>query len=112
METIIKINVLKIKEEIKTKVELQKFYRNQMKTVHIIGERKMEASQARYKHFTNREDLRILYAVYGIARGKKYSQIENHYPEENHPLNNYQKSIDRILEKYEYLEEIPVLEKI
>jgi hypothetical protein len=110
METIIKINILKMKEDIKAKVELQKFYKNQRKTVKIVGERKMPASEAWYKHYTNREDLRILYAAYGIARGKSFSQIENHYPEDNHPLQKYQKAIDRILEPYMYLEEVPVLE--
>jgi hypothetical protein len=111
METIVKINIAKMKEDIKSKVELQKFYKNQKKTVHIVGERKMEASKAWYKHYTNREDLRILYAAYGIARGKSFSQIENHYPEENHPLQKYLKTIDIILEDYRYLVEVPVLEE-
>jgi len=107
MEIIIKINIAKMKEDIKAKVELQKFYKNQKKTVHIIGERKMEASQAWYKHFTNREDLRMLYATYGIARGKTFQQIERRYDSHNeHPLNKYQKTIDRILEGYKYLEEV------
>lgn len=108
METIIKINIAKMKEDIKTKAELQKFYKNQRKTEKIIGERKMPASEATYKHQTNREDLRVMYAAYGIARGKSFSQIENHYPEENHPLQKYQKTIDRILEGYKYLEEVKV----
>jgi len=111
METIVKINVKKMKEDIKAKVELQKFYKNQRKTDKIIGERKMSPKDATYKHQTNREDLRIMYAAYGIARGKSFSQIENHYPEENHPLQRFQKSIDRILEGYKYLEEVPVLEE-
>jgi len=111
METIVKINISKMKEDIKAKVELQKFYKNQRKTDKIVGERKMPAGEATYKHQTNREDLRILYAAYGIARGKTFSQIENHYPEENHPLQKYQKTIDRILEGYRYLVEVPVLEE-
>ena len=111
METIVKINISKMKEDIKAKAELQKFYKNQRKTDKIVGERKMSAKDATYKHQTNREDLRIMYAAYGIARGKSFSQIENHYPEENHPLQKYQKSIDRILEGYKYLEEVPILEE-
>ena len=111
METIVKINIKKMKEDIKTKVELQKFYKNQRKTDKIVGERKMSPKDATYKHQANREDLRIMYAAYGIARGKSFSQIENHYPEENHPLQRFQKSIDRILEGYKYLEEVQVLEE-
>jgi len=110
METIVKINISKMKEDIKAKAELQKFYKNQRKTDKIVGERKMSAKDATYKHQANREDLRIMYAAYGIARGKSFSQIERH-SEENHPLQKYQKSIDRILEGYRYLVEVPVLEE-
>jgi len=111
METlVIKINTAKMKADIKMKAEEQKFLKNQMKTVHIVGERKMDAKDAWAKHHFNREDLRAMYAAYGIARGKSFSQIENHYPEENHPLMNLQRKIDRILEPYKYLVEVPVLE--
>lgn len=110
METIVKFNYSKMKEDIKTKVEEQKFLKNQRKTVKIVGERVIPAKDATYKHQTNREDLRIMYAAYGIARGKSFSQIENHYPEENHPLQKYEKSIDRILEKYKMLVKVEVVE--
>ena len=108
MCTIVKINISKMKEDIKTKAELQKFYKNQRKDVHIKGERKMPAKDAQYKHMCNREDLRVMYAAYGLARGKSFSQTENHYPEKNHPLQKFQKWIDRILEGYKYLEEVKV----
>lgn len=71
----------------------------------------MPATTAWYKHHCNREDLRIMYAAYGLARGKKFSQVENHYPEENHPLNGYQRSIDRILKDYEMLVEVEIQEE-
>jgi len=100
METIVKFDIAKMKEDIKKMVELQKFYKNQRKTEKIVGERKMPAWEATYKHQVNREDLRMMYAAYGLTKGKKFSQIENHYPEETHPLRNYQKTIDRIMEKY------------
>jgi len=108
METIVKFDYAKMKEDIKTKVEEQKFLKNQRKTIKIVGERVIPAKDATYKHQTNREDLRIMYAAYGIARGKSFSQIENHYPEENHPLQKYQKSIDRLLEKYKTLVKVEV----
>jgi hypothetical protein len=110
METIVKFNYSKMKEDIKTKVEEQKFLKNQRKTVKIIGERVIPAKDATYKHQTNREDLRIMYAAYGIARGKKFSQIENHFPETDHPLQKYQKSIDRLLEKYKMLVKVETVE--
>ena len=103
METIVKFNYVKMKEDIKTKVEEQKFLKNQRKTVKIIGERVIPAKDATYKHQTNREDLRIMYAAYGLARGKSFFQTENHFPEVDHPLQKYQKSIDRLLEKYKVL---------
>jgi hypothetical protein len=99
METI-KYDIAKMKADIKVKSEEQRFLKNQRKTVHIVGERKMEASDATYRHQTNREDLRILYAAYGLARGKSFSQIESRCSEDQHPLKNHQRSIDRILEKY------------
>ena len=105
METMNKFDISTIKADIIKMVELQKFYKNQRKTEKIIGERKIPAIEAEYKHKTNRDDLRIMYAAYGLARSKRFSEIENHYPEENHPLKNYQRSIDRILEKYQMLVE-------
>jgi hypothetical protein len=109
METIIKINIAKMKEDIKSKVELQKFYKQQRKSDKtVFKERKITPKEAQYKHMCNREDLRMMYAAYGLARGKSFSQTENHYPEENHPLQKFQKTIDRILEGYKYLEEVKV----
>jgi hypothetical protein len=110
METIVKFNYAKMKEDIKTKAEEQKFLKNQRKVVHIIGERKIPAKDATYKHMANREDLRIMYAAYGIARGKSFSQIENHFPEVDHPLQKYQKSIDRLLEKYKMFVNVETVE--
>ena len=106
METIVKTNISKMKSDIKKMVELQKFYKNQRKTENLVGERKMSPSEATWKHTTNREDLRIMYAAYGLARGKSFSQTENKYPEDNHPLKNHQHSIDRILKSYEIKVEV------
>ena len=106
METIVKTNIAKMKADIKEMVKSQKFYKAQRKTENLVGERKMSPSDATYKHLSNREDLRIMYAAYGVARGKSFSQIENKYPEENHPLKNRQGSIDRILKRYEMKVEV------
>lgn len=80
--------------------EEQRFLKNQRKTEKLVGKRKLSPSDATYKHQCNREDLRVMYAAYGLVRGKSFNQIENHYPEDNHPLNNYQNTIDRILKRY------------
>jgi hypothetical protein len=109
METIEKIDIKKMKEDIKEKVELQKFYKLQRKSDKtIFKERKITQKDAQYKHLTNREDLRIMYAAYGLSRGKSFSQTENHYPEADHPLQKYQRSIDRLLEKYKILVKVEV----
>ena len=102
METIEKIDIAKMKTDIKEMVELQKFYKNQRRTEKLVGERKMSPSDATYKHQTNREDLRAMYAAYGQARGKSLSQVENHYEEEGHPLKEhpFPLRIERILKSY------------
>ena len=100
METTLKFDTAKMKADIKAKAEQQRFFKNQRKTVKIVDERKMSASEAWYKHKTNRFELELLYAAYGIARGKTFNQIENNYPEESHPLKRCQKLIDKILEGY------------
>lgn len=100
METIERINTIEMKSDIKVKAEEQRFLKNQRRTTKLVGDRTMSPSDATYKHQLNRENLRVMYAAYGLARGKTFNQIENHYPEENHPLNNYQGSIDRFLKLY------------
>jgi len=110
METIVKYNVSKIKNNIKVAVGEQKFYKNQRKTENLVGERKMSPSDATWKHHTNREGLRLMYAVYGLARGKSFSQVENKYPEDSHPLKHYQTGIDKMLKGYEMLVEVEVQE--
>lgn len=89
-----------MKDDIKTLAEEQRFLKNQRKTEKIIGERKLSPWEAAYKHQDNRKKLRLMYAAYGLARGKSYSQTENNYPEENHPLIEYQKQIDNIINSY------------
>jgi antitoxin component YwqK of YwqJK toxin-antitoxin module len=101
METIITINIDKLKADIKVNAEMQRFYRNQRKTVKIVGERQLPASKAAEKYYTNSEKLRAMYAAYGLVRGKNFSVTENHYPEENHPLNKLQWRIDTIMNSYQ-----------
>lgn len=107
METIVKFNHAQMRADISKIADEQIFLKNQRKEVHIVGERKMSAKDAACKHQTNREDLRIMYAAFGLSRGKSFSVTENHYPEENHPLQKYQATIDRISLKYKTTVKVP-----
>lgn len=100
METINKVNVKQIKEDIKLMANIQKELKNQRKTVHLKGERTMEPWEATMTHQNNRNKLRVMYAAYGLIRGKSFSIIENKFPEEEHPLYEFQSSIDQIISSY------------
>lgn len=89
-----------LKNEIKNLVAVQKELKNQRKTVNLVGDRTMEPWVASFKHVANRHTLRLMYAAYGVMRGKTYSQIENHFDEESHPLKKYESKINAIIEKY------------
>jgi hypothetical protein len=91
-----------LKRKIKELSETQRYLKDQRKTDKIVGERKMQPWEATMQHWSNRETLRIMYAAYGVARGKSFSQIENHYPEEGHPLNYYKTQIDKIIAGLHY----------
>lgn len=98
-----KVNFVLFKDYIKTMAEEQKFLKNQRKTEHIVGKRKMPAWEATMKHRSNRRKLRILYAAYGVLRGKKYSEIENKCADKEHPLKQYDKAIERVLIEHKFL---------
>lgn len=92
-----------LKKDIKKLVQLQRELKNQRKTVNLVGERVYEPWEASYKHFANREKLRLMYTAYGVLRGKTYSQIENtcEGPNETHPLYKYESKINKIIKDYE-----------
>jgi len=101
--TINKIAINALKSDIKKLSEEQKFLRNQRKTVHIKGERTMEPWVAVMKHRANREKLRIMFAAYGLMRGKSLEQIETKHSEEN-SLKNFLPQISKIIESYDQKE--------
>lgn len=88
------------KQEIKKLAEEQRNLKNLRKSVNYQGVRTMEPWQAQMKHYFNGKQLRIMYAAYGIIRGKSYSQIENYYSEEMHPLKQFDNQIQKLVEKY------------
>ena len=100
-----RMKFMMFKDYIKNMAEEQRFLKNQRRTDKLQGERKMSPSEATWRHQSNREKLRVLYAAYGILKGKKYSEIENKYPEENHPLKEYDKQIEKVLIEHKFLEE-------
>jgi hypothetical protein len=120
METIEKIDIRKMKSDIKIKVEEQLFYKDQRKTVHRKGEYKISPSEATWKHMANRHTLRLMYAAYGLARGKSFVQIEPNSKwekkfidstfDECHPLRKYMEQIDKILNGYKILVPVEIQE--
>jgi hypothetical protein len=102
--TIEKIKVSVIKNDIKKLSEGQKFLRNQRKTVRLKGKRTMEPWVAACSHQASREKLRLMYAAYGLMRGKSFSQMEHNHAEEEHPLKNFLPQINKMIEDYNKLE--------
>lgn len=95
-----------IKNEIKKLAENQKNLRNQRKTVHIKGERVMEAWKADYLHSENRHELRMLHTAYAVLKGKTFEEIEPKNKSGKTPLSYYKNTIDKLVEKYKVVEEI------
>lgn len=91
------MNTLKLK--IKELAESQKELRNQRKTVYLIGERVVEPWQAVEMHKHQRHELRLLYAAYGLMRGKSFYKTETS-TETIHPLEAFRNEIDSIVRKY------------
>ena len=93
-----KIAIESLKADIAVCAALQRALKQQRKTVHLKGERLVDPSEASWRVYLDGMKLRIMYAAYGLMRGKKFSETENHYPEENHPLNKYINAINKCIE--------------
>jgi len=68
-----------IKQEIKRLAEMQVVLRDQRKTVYNKLDRTIESSVAAGKHSDNRFRLRILYAAYGLLKGKSLEEVKENY---------------------------------
>lgn len=68
-----------LKKEIKQLSENQRFLKDQRKSVHIKGERKLEPWIAAYTHKENRSKLRIMYGAYTILRLKELPESEKQF---------------------------------
>ena len=105
MEQNIKNAIKSMREEIAALEKVQKNTKEQRKTVNFHGERTMPDWKATILVPQQRDQLRAMYAAYGLLRGKKFSQIENNAkPAYNgkHPLTLYLSEINKFLGKYGY----------
>jgi len=97
-----KVAIQILKFELKELAKKQKYLKRIRKDANYSYDQKtgiiiwdpMSPSQAQSEVHYNKIRLRLKYAAYGLLRGKKFSQIENHHSEENHPLNNFKKEIE------------------
>lgn len=100
-----KEEIKQLRQEIAALEEEQKNMKAQRKTVNLRVKRTTDPYSAYCAVIRNREHLRVMYAAYGVLRGKTFEKIENSYDRENnqiHPLYGYGKEINQILNKYGY----------
>lgn len=93
------------REEIAALEKEQINMKAQRKTVNLKVERTVDPYTAADRVINNRCKLRVMYAAYGLMKGRRFEQIENHYDKENnqiHPLYGIASSINDILNKYGY----------
>lgn len=98
--------IKKLKEKIAKAVDEQKIFKENRKTVKFKGERTYEPWKAAMWADNRTHHLRILYAAYGLLRGRKITETENHvsksWLENYHPLMDYYFEIDCVLKVYGY----------
>lgn len=100
-----KEEIKQLRQEIAALETEQKNMKAQRKTVNLKVERTVNPYDAADKVRSNRPKLRVMYAAYGVLKGKTFEQIENNYDRENndiHPLYGYGREINEILNKYGY----------
>ena len=100
METIVKVNIAKFKNDIKVLAEGQKELRNQRKTVNISGERKMEPWRAAMDHMHNRATLRAMYSAYATLRGQSPAEIDKGSFETDWDESHHKTLVDQMLKTY------------
>ena len=70
-------NIKEFRQEIAKLEKEQKVIKPQRKTENFKGERTMDHWSAAEKVIENKHQLRIMYAAYGLMRGKTLGQIES-----------------------------------
>lgn len=100
-----KEEIKKLREEIAALEEQQINMKAQRKTVNLKVKRTVSPYTAAQTVDENRGKLRIMYAAYGLMRGKRFNQVENQWDKKNndiHPLYGLASQINKILNKYGY----------
>jgi hypothetical protein len=95
----------KLREEIAALEQEQINMKAQRKTVNLKVKRTVDPYSAAMNVLSNREKLRVMYAAYGLMRGKRFNQVENRWDtnnNDNHPLYGLASQINKILNKYGY----------
>lgn len=103
METLNKNARIELKKDIKEKAEKQKFYKNQRKTVRLVGERKMSNWEATMKHQDNRTQLRIMYAAYAVLRGKEIKDVDSLKFDNEWEVNSFTHEVNKIVDLYKMI---------
>lgn len=97
--------VKKLREEIAALEVEQRKMKAQRKTVNLKIKRTVNPYDAAMAVEENKPKLRVMYAAYGLMRGKKFNQVENHWDNKNndiHPLYGLASQINNVLNKYGY----------
>jgi hypothetical protein len=114
METIIeKINVKKLREDIKVLVEEQKFLKDQRKTIYNKLERKIDPWRATMDHTYNRTELSIMYAALLVLRGKSIEEAAKAHISKKGgewAFNQNKDKIQRVIDTYKEKEKISNLD--
>ena len=108
METTVKINVEKLREDIKILASKQIYLKDQRKTVNIKNERKMEPWRATMDHYHNRKELSVMYAALLVLRGWSEDEAANAHiskKDESWSFDSMKKKIQEVLDKYKEDEE-------
>lgn len=99
-----KEEIRQLRQEIAALEKEQINMKAQRKTVNLKVERTISQYEAAEKVRTNRIKLRVMYAAYGLMRGKTFEIIENRHGNQSttHPLIAYCRDINKVLNKYGY----------
>jgi len=106
METIEKMDIRKIRSDIKELAKMQKWLKNQRKTVNKNCSRKegdpadISPDEATWKHASNRYKLRVLYSVYNQARGRDPIRCDHLNFPEDWMRNDFLNKVKTTLEEY------------
>lgn len=89
-----------LKEIIKKSAIESRFFKNQRKTVNLVGKREIESGYASMKLVEAKKKNRLYNVAYGLILGRTYEQIENKVREGNELTEFDFATINQLIEKY------------